>query len=303
MELNQLRYLVKLSETENFSRAAEELYITQPTLSQQIGRLEQELGVKLFERSTRSVKLTEIGALCAGYARNVLENIEEMEAVARQHKRNEASELLVGMLTVLPQLDITGVIARFQEENPGVDIKLVFGWSTELFQALFQKKLDVIISNVNFMEMKKKDERLNISPFLEDHMVVVVSRKSDYAKKEHIELKDFIGEKFWVVDLISSVKLEIEQRIRMEGMPLPEFLKCSSMASVMRMVASNLGVSVMSSGVAKEYAIADVTCIPIQPEIRTCTAIVTLNGGKASSLIMRFREYFLHTIREGRSEL
>lgn len=296
MELNQLRYLVKLSEIQNFSKAAEALFITQPTLSQQINRMEEELGVKLFERTTRSVVLTEIGSSCASYARAALENIDGMVSSAENYKRKENAELLIGILTVLPQVDITDVIADFRESYPETKAELLFGWSADLIELLLHKKLDIIISNVYFEEMEKKQEKLEIIPFLEDRLVVVVSGKSAYAHKKYIELRDFVHERFWVVDSNSSVKIAIERKIQESGYLMPEFKKCHSMASVMKMVASNLGVSVISSNVAKEYLLPEVKIIPIIPKIKTSTAIITLKGGKEPQRVTDFKEFFLSSI-------
>lgn len=296
MELNQLRYLVKLSEIQNFSKAAEALYITQPTLSQQIGRLEEELGVKFFERTTRSVVLTEIGSNCAACAKAALESIDDMVSAAEKYKRSENTELLVGILTVLPQIGITDIIADFREKRPETKIELMFGWSADLIEMLLQKKLDIIISNVYFEELKNKREKLNIVPFLEDRLVVVVSNRSPYADREEIALQEFVHERFWVVDPNSSVKIAVERKIQESGYPMPEFKNCHSMASVMKMVASNLGVSVISSNVAKEYLLPEVKIVPIVPRIKTSTAIITLKDGKESRRVKDFKEFFLNSI-------
>lgn len=296
MELNQLRYLVKLSEIQNFSKAAEALFITQPTLSQQINRLEEELGVKLFERTTRSVVLTEIGSSCAFYARAALESIDGMVSAAENCKRTENAELLIGILTVLPQVDITDVIAAFREKYPEIKTELLFGWSADLIELLLQKKLDIIISNVYFEEMENKQEKLEIVPFLEDRLVVVASSKSPYAGRKSIELREFVHERFWVVDSNSSVKIAIERKIRESGYPMPEFKKCHSMASVMKMVASNMGVSVISSNVAKEYLLPEVKIVPIVPRIKTSTAIITRKTAKEPRRVESFKSFFLNSI-------
>ena len=298
MELNQLRYLLKLSEIQNFSKAAEALYITQPTLSQQIYRLEQELGVKLFERSTRKVVLTEAGNNCVIYARKALEQIDEMTAVAQRYSRSQNSRLLVGILTVLPQVNITDVIAEFREIYKDIEVEILFGWSTELIHMLLQKKVDVIISNLYFAETDDIVEQLDITPFLIDRMAAVVSKKSRFADLKGIRLEEITDEKFWSVDEHSSVKIEVERQIRKKGLSMPEFKQCNSMASVFKMVAANMGISVMSFGVAREYRIPEVKIIPVVPKIRTSTAIVTLKGSSGSSHLEEFTKYFLSSIKK-----
>jgi len=296
MELNQLRYLVKLGELQNFSKAAEELYITQPTLSQQISRLEQELGVKLFERSTRKVVLTDIGKICVSYAAAALENIDDVKSAAEKHRRREKSRLLVGMLNILPRMEIMNVISDFQEKHPEIIIEWNFGWSVDLIELLLQKKLDIVISNVTFEEKDDLNSKLDIKPFFEDYLVAVVSKKNLLAERKGVGIKDIIQETFWVVDNHSSVKLGIENAILENGYPLPVFKECSSMGSVMKMVTSNLGISVMSSSVAKEYHIPTVKSVPILPKIKTTTAVMTVKDAKLSQKQACFKEYFLSSI-------
>lgn len=127
MELNQLKYLVKMGEVQNFSKASEDLFIAQPTLSQQIKRLEDELGVKLFERSTRKVVLTDIGKICVSYAREALRNIDDIQSAAEKYRRREKSKILIGMLNIMPRMDIMNVITQFEEENPDIIIEWNFG--------------------------------------------------------------------------------------------------------------------------------------------------------------------------------
>lgn len=297
MDINQLKYLVKLSEIQNFSKAAEELYITQPTLSQQIQRLEQELGIKLFERSTRKVTLTEAGNTCARHAAAALKEIEALAAAAENYKRSSSATLLVGVLTVLPQVNITRILANFRETYPNIHIELFFGWSTDILHLLLQEKCDVVISNVYFDNDSQTNDRLEIEPFLEDRMVVVVSRQSPYAAKRQLQIKDFIHENFWITDFHASVQIRFENRIKECGYAMPAFKRCASMTSLIKMVASGSGVSVMSSGVAREYHIPEVKSIPITPRIATSTAIVTRRDTAPSPELKTFKEYFLSQIR------
>ena len=87
MELTQLRYVLQLASTSNFSKAADRLYITQPALSQQINVLEEELGLKLFRRTTRKVTLTETGEEFVRGAREVLDRVEELQRTMALRRR------------------------------------------------------------------------------------------------------------------------------------------------------------------------------------------------------------------------
>src|SRR5271168_5027757 len=122
MEMHQLRYVVAVARTRNFSRAAEQCHVSQPTLSQQIQKLEDELGERLFDRMKREAKLTAHGEAFLPRAVRILE-----EADAAKREASDAKSLLRGMVTVgvLPTIApylLPGAMATFTEKFPGVEI-------------------------------------------------------------------------------------------------------------------------------------------------------------------------------------
>src|SRR5512138_2017953 len=122
MEMNQLRYVVAVARTGNFSRAAEQCHISQPSLSQQILKLEEELGERLFDRLKREAKLTSHGE---AFLRRAVRILEEVDAAKRE--ATDARDLLRGTVTigVLPTIApylLPGVMPDFTEKYPGVEI-------------------------------------------------------------------------------------------------------------------------------------------------------------------------------------
>ena len=291
MEVNQLRYFVKLSETLNFSKAAEELFITQPSLSAQINLLEEELGVKLFMRTTRKVELTEIGQQCLAPALAALHSMTDIENIAKEYIREDRSTLRIGILTILPHEDILGAITQFQKENPQINVKLHFGWSKDLIELLTKRELDVVISNI-FADYLTEDTELDISPFIKDRLVLVVSKQNPLAAQKYISIPDFLGEKLWVVDPNSSVIVQLRQEIEKAHLRQPELNVTGSIRSMMKMVGSNLGATVLSHGVAKEYRTSDVKSILIVPRINTSTAVISLKSGVHQETISKIKEFF-----------
>jgi len=125
MELRHLRYFVALAEELHFSRAAERLGISQPPLSQQIRALEEELGARLFERTSRAVALTEAGRLFLGEARATLEQADRARLVAARAQRGEIGELTVGIFPSALLVDpVARAILGFRRRHPGVRLVL-----------------------------------------------------------------------------------------------------------------------------------------------------------------------------------
>jgi DNA-binding transcriptional LysR family regulator len=144
MELRQLKYFLALSDTGNFARAAEREHITQSALSQQISRLERELGLVLFERTSRGTRLTEAGAVLLPQVRSVLGEVGRLNGEARSLARGHRGFLRAGSPTYAVLSDGRKDIMRAAAEQlPGVEIRFENAWSPQLFQRLKKGELDV----------------------------------------------------------------------------------------------------------------------------------------------------------------
>ncbi len=302
MELAQIRYFLTLCRTKNFSRAAEELYVAQPTLSQQIKRLEEELGVSLFIRSTRSVQLTEAGQVCEIYARRIMENLDQLTAAAAEYHRKIAGSLSVGVLAVLPHLDVSGALAAFHRQYAEVSTTLQFDWSLELLQLLNQRKLDVVISNIAYEQEIQMYNELDFHVFLEDSLYVVLNKDHPLARQRQIEVEQIADETFWVCDSRSSVKRSLEVMARERGLPPLKFCETTSMTNTFKMVESGAGVSVMSHNVAKQYQRAGTCCRPLLPKTKTQTAIITRRDCHPLDAAKCFETFFLSYIHDDQPE-
>ncbi len=144
MELRHLRYVVALAEELHFGRAAARLGISQPPLSQQVAALEQELGVRLFHRTRREVRLTPPGALFLAEARATLQAADRARTVALQAERGELGELRLGLFASAPlSRGIAGAIGEFRASHPGARLVLTEARSPLQVEALAQRELDL----------------------------------------------------------------------------------------------------------------------------------------------------------------
>src|SRR3984885_3543399 len=115
MELRQLRYLVALAEELNFTRAAANQHVAQPALSQQVGRLEEEVGLSLVERTTRHVSLTDAGEILVVRARRVLAELESAETELEALRGMYTGHVTIGAMHTMGPIDLSLVLARFHE--------------------------------------------------------------------------------------------------------------------------------------------------------------------------------------------
>jgi LysR family cyn operon transcriptional activator len=185
MELRQLRYFVRSAELLNFTEAAHTLYISQSTLSQQIKQLEDELGMPLFDRIGKRVRLTEAGNLFLPYARQTIADSESGRFVINDLMGIKTGELHIGATYGLSAL-LTPVLIQFSALYPDVKIIVEFGTSEDLLDKLKSTRVDFLLS---FLELQDNDmfisQRLYESP-----LTLVVHPSNPVADKKSISMKD-----------------------------------------------------------------------------------------------------------------
>jgi LysR family transcriptional regulator, hca operon transcriptional activator len=143
MELRHIRYFLTVAETESFTKASEKLFIAQPSLSQQIKDLEHEVGVSLFDRSSRKVRLTEEGQAFQIYAKRTLENSQQAIAAARQVAEQKKNQIHIGFLNVAELKIMPNILAGLKQQMPNIKIHLHSLTCTEQIQKLKNAELDI----------------------------------------------------------------------------------------------------------------------------------------------------------------
>lgn len=189
MELRHLRYFVAVAEELNFRRAAERLRVAQPALSAQIKNLEEELGVRLFDRTTRSVLLTQTGQVFLGEARGILGATAHAEQLVRKAEQGLVGTLRVGVITPATGPLLAKVLRNFHQKFPGVQLSLSALTSAEQLKRLRAGELDagLLRPPVNSPELEMR--------FVEQApQVLAVPVGHRLAKKGRLEWKDFNGE-------------------------------------------------------------------------------------------------------------
>jgi DNA-binding transcriptional LysR family regulator len=189
MELRHLRYFVAVAEELNFRRAAERLHVAQPALSAQIKNLEGELGVRLFERTTRSVLLTQTGQVFLTEARGILSATTHAEQLVRKAEHGLVGTLRVGVITPATGPLLAKVLRHFHQKYPGVTLSLSALSSVEQLRRLRANELDA-----GLLRPPTVSPELEIRFVEQAPMVLAAPTGHRLAKKRSLEWKDFDGE-------------------------------------------------------------------------------------------------------------
>ena len=242
MELRQLRYLVALADERHFTRAAAREHIAQPALSQQIRRLEAEVGLALVERTTRRVALTAAGELLVARARRILSEVEDAQAELGMLAGVKGGRLAVGALHTMGPVDLSLLLASFHRNHPAVELTVREQSSEELAEMLRDDVIDLAFLSVT---EHIQSRGLELHRLVTEELVVVLPTHHPLADRQGIALTELTGDPFIsfragsrLRELLDSAAAEIgfEPRIALES---------NESRRIRSLVSSGLGVAIL----------------------------------------------------------
>ena len=272
MELSQLRYAVTVAKLNSFTKAAKCLHITQPTLSQQIAKLESEIGLVLFIRSTRSVKVTDAGRIFLDYSNAVLDAYDTLTQQVEKLKDHRNFPIRIGMLPTFKHLNILDIIEKYQGSFPDALISLYLNHSEDLIKMLHSDQLDLIICNI-FPNIDYKTDYV-LSEFHRDPIHAVVNANHPLSNFDEINWEKLNGETLLMLSKASSIRKYMESALKAKSIRAKLILECPTIDSMMGMIQSNIGVGFLSSQVALQYISPAFRQISLHPPAETVTAAV-----------------------------
>jgi LysR family transcriptional activator of glutamate synthase operon len=193
MELRQLRYLVAVADEQHFTRAAAREHVAQPALSQQIRRLEAELGVTLVQRTTRRVAMTEAGDLLVARARRAIAELEAATAELQSLAGVQAGRLSVGALHTMGPVDLSLLLATFHRRYPGIELTVREQSSEELAGMLRDDEIDLAFLSVT---ERIQSHGLTLHPLVREELVAVLPPDHRLAGRRQVQLAELAQDAF-----------------------------------------------------------------------------------------------------------
>ena len=200
MELRHFRYFIAVAEESSLGRAAHRLHVSQPALSQQISDLEDELGLKLFTRNSRGVELTEAGRAFLIGGRRVLVAAKEAAEQAQEAAKGERGRLVIGSLGAATVSFLSGVLSRFREQHPLVEITLSQMDNRAQVEAVLDGSIMLGIGDFSYALEEDEQEQVSTRLLLRSAVVIVCPKNRRFPKGTVPKLRDFRHEKFLSVD-------------------------------------------------------------------------------------------------------
>lgn len=241
MELHQLRYFVAVAETGSFTRAAEREGVTQPTLSEQILRLESKakgIGRRLFDRLGRKVVLTDAGRVLLGHAQGVLAAVGEAERAVRDSA--EGGRLRVGAIPTVAPFLLPRAVTRFRKDHPAVQLQLKEDLTERLLADLLAGELDL-----GLMALPVRDDRLHVEKLFSEPLVVALPPGHRLAAKAEVKLGDVVDEPFILLDDVHCFGDQVLSFCRRGGLEPRVVCRGEQIVTLLAVVAAGQGVSVV----------------------------------------------------------
>jgi LysR family cyn operon transcriptional activator len=231
MELRHLRYFLAVAEHSHFGAAAEELLVSQPTLSQQIKDLESELGVSLFERVGRGVRLSQAGELYRAVARRALTVLEEGESLLLEFDQLLRGTLTVGVVQTVNSNLIPSVVADFAREYPNVRLILEELSAAEIEEQLANAQLDLGIS---FAPTTGVD--LECETLFDEELVLIVNREHRLFKRKSVKIKSLADEPLSLLKKVYCTRRIVDDCFSEAGVAPKVAVELNSVAGLVAVV-------------------------------------------------------------------
>lgn len=287
MTIQQLEFFIAVSECRQFTAAANELYISQSSLSKQIIALERELGVKLFARDTRNFSMTPVGEEILERARRMMEEYRQMNQTVSVFRRPHQTEVSIGAVPVLNHYGITEQLLQFRKENPKISIKISETVTADIFEMLDRQQIDIGLIRTPYL----KDNCYDILPILEDEHVLLVSERHRLAECSEVSVEQLDDDNFMLMDTDPYYTRFYLKILRDGGIhPRIEYTKMR-LETIKICVMENTCVSLMMSKVAGYHKTPGTRILRIRSHPSLYLAMATKKGVGISTQCQKLRDF------------
>ena len=267
MNLKQLEAFARVAECGSFSKAAKELFLTQPTVSAHIASLEKELKARLFVRNTKEVSLSEEGKVLYQYARQMIELEKTIEQIFLTGENAESRSITIAASTIPGQYLLPEILSAFAEKYPNEQFHIMETDSAEVIE-----KVTSGMADIGFTGTVLDKRHCKYIPFYKDELVIIMPATPFYRElaKESKDLEWLMGVPFIMREEGSGTRKEMEKHLKEMGIYIDEINVVSTMDNtelIKRSVKNGMGISIMSKLAAKDLVESgDVIQVPFAKE-------------------------------------
>ncbi|VBB09518.1 transcription regulator hth lysr [Lucifera butyrica] len=289
MDIEQLRYFLAVSRYRNMTLAAEHLYISQSSLSKHIVQLEEEVGLKLFDRNERTLRLNSAGHEFFSFAEELVAKHGVMMRKMQQYRQPDEGHLTLGSIPIMSQYDIHRAIAAFAKQYPDITIQTFEEKGDHIVKMLDEELLDLAVVRT----VTLPSNAYKVIPLADDELVFVTNTNHPLAHKKPLPLREAAEESFILLDsgpglydlcLSACAKAGFSPTIRYQH---------TRIESIIGFVAENIGVSLLMKKVISFFQHPDIVWLELEEPATSTLALVFPHGKKLSPSANLFRNFLI----------
>ncbi len=240
MDIRQLSYFIEVAKHQSFTKAAQALHVTQPTLSKMVKNLEIEMEVSLFDRSSRKVRLTDAGEVVFIQAQKIVNSLDDLSSSLYDIMNLNKGKITIGLPPVISTLFFPTIIAEFQSRYPDVSVILVEDGAKKVEEKVADGEVDL-----GFVMLPVDAERFDVIPFVSQEIKLLVHEDHPLADRETRDLIDFKDDPFLLLSKEFTLNGRTVEFCRSEGFEPKVAYESSQWDFIVGMVEKNLGVTLM----------------------------------------------------------
>lgn len=241
MDVRDLEVFLAVAARLNFTRAGEDVHLSQPSVSVRVRGLEEELGVKLFEQSGKRVTLTDAGRLLEPYARRVVAAVDDARSAIEEFQGLERGSLAIGASTTPGMYLVPKVIAEFKRQYPKIDIRLAVHGTRQVEEGVIRNEYDF-----GFVGGHLVGDDVEVIPWQTDGLVLIVPPDHRLTRKRIVVLRDLVEEQFVFRERGSATQALVESSLRKVNFRIETAIEIGNPEAVKQAVRGGVGIAMIS---------------------------------------------------------
>lgn len=237
MNIRKLNIFYKTAEYLNMSKVAKEMYISQPSISQCISEIEEEIGAKLFDRIGKKLYLTHEGKIFYDYTRRILNIYEEGVNIIKDSKVN-SGKITVGVSTTIGIYIMPYIIKKFNEKEKDIEISLIIDNKYNIEELILNNKVDI-----GFMEGKAESSEIILKEIWKDELVFISAIDHEWKEKKYLTVDDLVNNKFIIREDGSGTRERFKDFLDNNNIKFDSYIELSNLEAIINYVKLNIAVS------------------------------------------------------------
>lgn len=293
MDTRQLSYFVQVAKDHSFTVAAHNLHLSQPALSKMIKKLEEDLGVQLFDRSEHKMSLTDAGERLFDEGQKLLSEMEAITESIQDTKNLKTGNVSVGIPPVIGTSYFPPLIAHFRHDYPGINLSIIENGAVTVYEMVEKGFMDL-----GLVILPELSDRIEYIPVTEDEVVLVVHNDHPLASKDKVLFEDLKDESFALLDETFLLHHHVIKACREAGFEPNIYFKSSQWDFLTELVCLNQGISILPRPILARFNSQNIKQIPIDhPEMKWRIAIILKKNRYVSFAAKKFIDYVKEHIK------